>query len=163
MTALSSPVAGAASTNFPRSPRAPIAPRRVKRMKKSKRGSVSVSGMPVSISNWASVPFPVRASPRIDACANHNQELKAKFCTNSAKGKLQGRTAMTRPECINTKTLYGLCQNGKGVTLEEKTNTHTANPNMATRPTNSSFALVNPIPPEVPKIPSSVFSFTTCI
>jgi hypothetical protein len=31
---------------------------------------------------------------------------------------------------------------------------------MATRPTNSSFALVNPIPPEVPKIPSSVFSFT---
>jgi hypothetical protein len=81
-------------------------------MKKSKRGSVSVSGMPVSISNWASVPFPVRASPRMDACANHNQELKAKLCTNSAKGKLEGRTVMTRPECIDRKTLYGMCQNG---------------------------------------------------
>lgn len=33
----------------------------------------------------------------------------------------------------------------------------TANPSMATRPTKSSLALVNPIPPEVPKMPSSVF------
>lgn len=29
---------------------------------------------------------------------------------------------------------------------------------MATRPTNSSFFLVNPMPPEVPNIPSSTFS-----
>lgn len=35
----------------------------------------------------------------------------------------------------------------------------TAKPIMATRPTKSSFALVKPIPPEVPKIPSSTFGF----
>jgi len=34
---------------------------------------------------------------------------------------------------------------------------------MATRPTKSSFALVNPIPPEVPKMPWTVASFTTCM
>ncbi len=32
-----------------------------------------------------------------------------------------------------------------------------AKPSMATRPTNSSFSLVKPIPPDVPKIPSSTF------
>ena len=31
----------------------------------------------------------------------------------------------------------------------------TANPSIATRPTKSSFAFVNPIPPDVPKMPSS--------
>lgn len=35
----------------------------------------------------------------------------------------------------------------------------TAKPIIATRPTKSSFCLVKPIPPEVPKIPSSIFSF----
>lgn len=34
----------------------------------------------------------------------------------------------------------------------------TAKPSMATRPTKSSFALVNPNPPEVPKMPSSILS-----
>jgi hypothetical protein len=68
MTALSSHVMGAAaSTNLPRSPRAPIAPRRAKRMKNSKSGSAWFSGIPVSMSNWAWVPFPVRASPKIEA------------------------------------------------------------------------------------------------
>lgn len=33
---------------------------------------------------------------------------------------------------------------------------------MATRPTKSSLALVNPIPPEVPKMPSSVFPPPPC-
>lgn len=39
----------------------------------------------------------------------------------------------------------------------------TAKPIIATRPTKSSFCLVKPIPPDVPKIPSSTlgFSFTT--
>lgn len=35
----------------------------------------------------------------------------------------------------------------------------TAKPIMATRPTKSSFALVKPMPPDVPNIPSSVFGF----
>jgi len=35
----------------------------------------------------------------------------------------------------------------------------TANPIMATRPTKSSFCLVKPMPPEVPKMPSSTFGF----
>jgi hypothetical protein len=34
----------------------------------------------------------------------------------------------------------------------------TANPIIATRPTKSSFSLVKPIPPEVPKIPSSTLT-----
>lgn len=37
----------------------------------------------------------------------------------------------------------------------------TANPIIATRPTKSSFSLVKPIPPEVPKIPSSTLGFST--
>jgi hypothetical protein len=35
----------------------------------------------------------------------------------------------------------------------------TANPSMATRPTKSSFSLVKPMPPDVPKMPSSIFGF----
>jgi hypothetical protein len=39
----------------------------VKRMKNSKSGSAWFSEIPVSMSNWAWVPFPARASPKIEA------------------------------------------------------------------------------------------------
>lgn len=83
MTAPSMPTGGS-STNLPRSPRAPMAPRRVKRMKKSRRGSASYMGIPVSRFNCAKIPFPVIASPNIDACNSHKSVMHTVLSQDSS-------------------------------------------------------------------------------